>query len=66
MRQNELIEKLENLVDATSLTDVVLALARMCNEKAEHDRVNWNAVHTAATWDNAAKKLDRISDKLGC
>lgn len=61
MRQQELIDNLESLVDVTCLTDVVLALARMCNEKAEHLRSNWQDEKSARTWDKDAKQLDKCS-----
>jgi hypothetical protein len=60
MTQQKLIEMLEPLVDATSLGDVILALARTCNEKAEHLRMHWQDERSAKVWDTLADKLDRI------
>ena len=60
MTQQKLIEMLEPLVDATSAGDVILALARTCNEKAEHLRSNWQDERSAKVWDALASKLDKI------
>lgn len=59
--QEQLILAVETLVDENSLADVLLALARMCNEKAEHLESNWQDEITARVWDRAARKLDRLS-----
>lgn len=64
MIQQEQIVALEAMVDASSLGDVLLSLARMCNEKAEHVRCNWQDEATARMWDNAAKLLDKTYTKL--
>lgn len=61
MTQQELIRALEPLVDRTSLSDVVLALARVCNEKAEHIATNWQDAGLARVWDRAAGRLDKAS-----
>lgn len=61
MTQQELIQALEPMVDASGLADVVLALARMCNEKAEHLATNWQDASAAKQWDKAASLLDRVS-----
>lgn len=58
--QAQLIEALEELVDASDLSTVILSLARMCNEKAEHLRCNWQDEITAKVWDRAARKLDKL------
>jgi hypothetical protein len=63
--QQGLIEELEPLVDASSLSDVILALARVCDEKSEHLLVNWQDKATAKAWDRAARVLDGVSEKVG-
>lgn len=60
MTSAELQERLEELVDASSLTDVVEALAAVCVEKSEHLRANWQDKKTAKVWDDLASKLARI------
>lgn len=62
MNQNQLISALEPLVDASSTSDVLLALARVCNEKAEHLRVNWQDAITARAWDTLARRIDKLSE----
>lgn len=65
IEQSKLIEALEPLVDFSSLSDVILALARVCNEKTEHIRCNWQDESTAKAWDRAARVLDTASTKVG-
>lgn len=60
LSQKELIDALEPLVDGASTGDVLLALARVCNEKAEHLRCNWQDERTARRWDALARRLDTI------
>ncbi len=63
MRQQQLIEALEPLVDASTLSDVILALARVCDEKAEHLLINWQDKNRAKAWERAARMLDTASEK---
>lgn len=55
------MKALEPLVDASTVGDVLLALGRVCNEKAEHLRCNWQDNITAAAWDRLATRLDKIA-----
>ena len=59
--QAQLIAEIEPIVDSSSLADVLFALARMCNEKAEHLESNWQDAITARVWDRAARKIDRLA-----
>lgn len=59
--QQQIIFALEELVDATDIATVVLALARMCDEKAEHIAANWSDPLTARVWHRAARKLDKLA-----
>ena len=63
--QQETIEAIEPLLDRSSLSDIVLALARLCNEKAEHVRSAWQDEHLAKAWDRAARACDRFSQHAG-
>lgn len=58
--QDDLILALEERVDASNLSAVLLALARVCDEKSEHLLINWKDKLTAGLWDRAARKLDRL------
>lgn len=62
--QSELIAELEPLVDASSLSDVILALARVCDEKAEHLAINWQDENAAKEWSKAARTLDKTAEKV--
>lgn len=55
---------LEDVLDQSNITQVVLMLARICNEKAEHVRSNWQDEHLARTWEFNANKLGTIAEKL--
>lgn len=62
MRQQEMMDALEAMVDGSDLASVILALARLCNEKAEHIRINTNPKDLdAKAWDRAARALDTVS-----
>lgn len=63
-RLQELMDKLEPLVDSDGLTDVILALGRVCDEKAEHLLCNWQDKRAAKAWERDARKLDRLSEQL--
>ena len=52
-------EALENLVDKTSLEDVVDSLAELCLEKAEHLESNWQDTKSASSWLKCAKILEK-------
>lgn len=60
--KHQLIHDLEELVDGNGLAFVFSALACVCNEKADHLRINWPEMsRTARVWDRAAAKLDKLS-----
>ena len=61
MTQDELVAALEPLVDRANLSDVLTALGRVCAEKAEHLRTNWQDTHTAWAWDNAEHAMTRAA-----
>ena len=50
-------ETLENLLDCTSLREVLEALIEICDAKAEYTRDTLNDVHLARTWERDAGKL---------
>lgn len=55
--KNELINGVEALVDATSVRDVMDALAAMCGEKAEHIRSSYQDETTAKAWEKAGSRI---------
>jgi hypothetical protein len=68
MRRNNTLsttqrEKLEELIDHSSFSGVVMALVQIANEKADHIRANWQDEGTAKRWERAAKAVDSIVDR---
>lgn len=62
MTQQQIMDALEPLVDAADVSSVLLALGRVCNEKAEHLRINWQDNISANAWDRLAARIDRIAE----
>lgn len=62
MPQAELMEVLEPLIDRATVGDVLFAMARVCNEKAEHLQVNWQDSRAAKQWDSLAARIDRLAN----
>ena len=55
---------LENLVDGSSLHDVLSALANICGEKSVHIAENWQDVALAKRWNQRAMAIDlMLADK---
>jgi hypothetical protein len=50
-------ELLEQLVDASSLADVLDDLGWICQAKADHIAHNWQDAPLAARWERAASRL---------
>lgn len=59
MTTQEMQDTLEALIDSNTLASVVNALARICEEKAEHIRSNWQDGAMAKGWDHDARMLAR-------
>lgn len=55
---------LESVLDQSSLDQVLLMLARICNEKAEHVRSNWQDKTLARAWEVNANKLARVAETV--
>jgi hypothetical protein len=64
LEETTLQNELEALIDGSSLTDVITALAVVCREKAEHLRENWQDRSTAKTWEQDATLLDKTVLKI--
>lgn len=58
-QQAELEKTLEKLIDQTSLTDVLHALADICHAKAEHIAANWQDRSLAEDWQELAAEIDQ-------
>lgn len=57
-------DALEAILDQSDIKQVVLMLARICNEKAEHVRSNWQDETLAKTWEHNANVLGKAEEKL--
>lgn len=57
----ELQDQLEELVDATSLEDVIRALSVVCGLKADHIAVDWQDKATSRPWSRAQCALDKAA-----
>lgn len=56
--------KLEAMIDATSLSIVLEAIAEVCSAKADHIRENWADTALAMDWDKAATLTELYADAL--
>jgi hypothetical protein len=56
--------ELENILDSTTLQDVLKTLADICYGKAEHLQVNWQDEEAARQWTLAALRVDNCSSKV--
>jgi len=65
MKQAELMQAIEPILDRSEegAQGFIFALARVCNEKAEHIEINWQDKSHAKLWNALAAKLDKIADK---
>jgi hypothetical protein len=57
---NHEMADLESLIDRYGLNGVVMALAAICNEKAEHVQSTWQDKALAKAWETNASRLDRV------
>jgi hypothetical protein len=56
------LETLERMIDSATLHDVLVALAIVCNDKADHLRENWQDKVQANAWERLGTRLDRAAD----
>jgi hypothetical protein len=61
MTKDQLQYQIEELVDHSSLFDVLMALAETASYKAEHISSNWQDEALAAAWARAAQCLDQTA-----
>jgi hypothetical protein len=62
MDAKEFDSLLEDMIDETSLVEVISTMSSICFGKAEHIRSNWQDENLAKLWDRAAKVLDTLSN----
>ena len=59
LTQNQL-HALEDILDKSSMRNVLDALGEICYEKAEHIRINWQDEPLAKLWDKQGGKLKDV------
>lgn len=64
MKVRSLEYELEELVDASSLGDVLRTLVDICHGKAEHLRSNWQDHESAKAWMHDAKLIGTAASKV--
>lgn len=57
---DQLLE-LEQLIDQTSLANVLGAIADICGEKCEHLLANWMDEAAASAWRQAAENIETLT-----
>ena len=55
---------LEEIIDSSSLRQLVSALVQLAHEKAEHIRTNWQDRPLANDWNRAGNLLETLEDRL--
>ena len=61
MINQELQDKLEEIVDANSLGRLLEALSQVCYAKADHIEMNWQDRSTSKAWRRAAARVELTS-----
>jgi hypothetical protein len=61
---SEAMLALEAMVDKVGIRNVVYALSHIASAKAEHLRTNWQDHGSAVRWENDARKLDTIANRI--
>ena len=60
----ETADEIEQIIDATSVAQLLELIAGICHEKAEHLRSNWQDNTSARCWERDAAKLLALAIKL--
>lgn len=55
---------LEEMVDKVGVHNVLYALAKICFDKAEHVRANWQDRTTAGVWNLSGNMIDKFANQL--
>ena len=63
LTQEQKVE-LEKMIDSATLEAVVIALAEIAAEKAQHIREAWQDNATAKPWDTYSVALDRLASRI--
>lgn len=63
-REREMLEQIEQLIDATSVSSVLEAVQEILGLKAMHLRVNWTDPVSARVLERAAKIIDQACARV--
>ena len=63
IKHNDIEEKLEALVDESSVNFTLNCLVQICFGKADHLATNWQDHNAAKQWERLAIKLEKFADK---
>ena len=64
MKQNAMEESLERMIDQNGLQAVLVALANVCGDKAEHLASNWQDTTSAKVWEKRGKRLEDVATTI--
>jgi len=64
MTQDQIKTQLEQMIDSNSVSVVLLFLAEVCDQKAEHIRENWQDKSLAKTWQKPANQVRTLSGNI--
>lgn len=62
--KKQLRDKIEDLIDTTSLHDILQAIEHICYLKGAHIDENWQDSTTAAPWYNASTTIAKYAYRL--
>jgi hypothetical protein len=62
MDHDQIQEAIERLIDSSSLSDVLDAVAMVCNEKARHLEHYWMDRKSAMRWDALETKISSVAN----
>lgn len=52
---------LEDLIDRFNISSVIMEIANIAEEKAQHVRENWQDENLARDWERTARYLDKVA-----
>lgn len=60
-KPGSLDETLEGAIDRYGLAHVLLCVSALCDEKAQHIRINWQDAKTARPWAAVARLVEKLA-----
>lgn len=62
--ETKLQSEVESLIDSSSLSAVLVAIAEVCRGKAEHIYRNWQDETLGRCWDDAARGIEKLNGMI--